>query len=199
MKRKVVLLILFAIFFIPCMNINAASATVHWTWETGTKIDITAEIDSINLEDGLHLFDITVKLVDLNDDANDIHDIEVQHRIQGHYLSGIANFDPIITIGNSQTIERYFEYEKDWDIVYLEIKLECIENIPLQPDQPLVADWGNMILLYPVHDYTPPTPTPTPTGNGFDISEDWWVFLVGGVGLLGAGALVAFFVMRYRG
>ena len=196
MNRKVVLLILIAVVFSSFLTINAASASRLMTWSTGTKIDVTVEIASINLEDGLHLVDITVELYDLSDDAIDIHDIELQYRIQGHYLSGIVNFDPIITVGNSQTLGRYFDYEKAWGIVYLEIKLECIENIPLQPDQPLVADWGNMILLYPVHDYTPPTPTPT--GNGFDISEDWWVFLVGGVGLLGVGSFIAFLIMRKR-
>ena len=196
MKRKVGLVIILFILFVPSLYANGESKTVHWTWETGTKIDVTAEIDSTALENGLHLVDITVKLIDLNNDANDIHDIELQHRIPGYYTTGIAHFDPMITVGNSQTLTRYFEYQKEWGTVYLEIKMECVEDIPLQPDIRIYTDWIVFLALTPFEETQ--TPTTTPTGNGFNIAEDWWVFVVGGVGLLGVGSFVASLIMRKR-
>ena len=196
MKRKVGLVIILFILFVPSLYVNGESKTVHWTCDTGTKIDVTAEVDSTALENGLHLVDITVKLIDLNNDANDIHDIELQHRIPGYYTTVVAHFDPMITVGNSQTLTRYFEYQKEWGTVYLEIKLECVEDIPLLPDIRIYTDWIVFFVLTPFEET--PTPTTTPTGNGFNIAEDWWVFIVGGVGLLGVGSFVAFLIMRKR-
>lgn len=202
MKRKVGLLIILSMVFTPSFGVDATMVGINWSWDTGTKIDIMAEIDSTTLESGQHSIAITVRLIDLNDDANDIHDIEVQYRIPGYYSSSIVSFDPIATTGNFQTLNRYFNYQKEWGINYLEFKIECMEDIPLLPDNNLFSDWTDFFLLNPAADPTTPT---TPTNgettppNGFDISKDWWVFLVGGIGLLGIGAFISMFILRKRG
>ena len=200
MKRKVGLLIILSMIFVPLIGIDAAMTGINWSWDTGTKIDIMAEIDSTTLESGQHSITITVRLIDLNNDANDIHDIEVQYRIPGYYSSSIVSFDPIATTGDFQTLNKYFNYQKEWGINYLEFKIECKEDIPFLPDNHLVSDWTDFFLLKPADDPTTPSPTngeTTPTnGGGFDIAKYWWIFLVGGVWVIGVTVIITWVLVR---
>ena len=187
MKRKVVLLIVLAVLLIPSIQVEAVTGTAQFTWQgRTTQVTVTVEFESQYLTDGIHYFDITVELIALSTDANDIHDIEVFYKIPGLYESTVVNFDPILTIGNSQTLSKYIVYEEAWEMVSLHVYLECKENIPLSQDNHLLGDYKPTLWLYPKSD-EPTDTTDTTDTTGFEV-----------VGVLAAGVFVTFLVMRKR-
>ncbi|GAI20036.1 unnamed protein product, partial [marine sediment metagenome] len=116
--------------------------TEEFSWNGGTKVEITAYTHATELKDGdIFYISITVKLLALNEEARDIHDIEVRILLSSEIDVKKIEFDALSNINASQTEDQMHEYKEEWGYLSVQLQFYCREDIAWETDPELISEW----------------------------------------------------------
>ncbi|MHA1952911.1 MAG: hypothetical protein ACW96U_03080 [Candidatus Heimdallarchaeaceae archaeon] len=121
-------LLVIGIVIISTQNISAISQSQIFLGDEGSVIELTATLETTNLNEGEHVLAIEITLVSLGAKVTGIDFIIVYYRI-GEY-SGALDFSMHQLSVSTERLRQttIFIYEKDWEEVMLEISILFFEK-----------------------------------------------------------------------
>ncbi len=132
------------------MNVKAATTSRFYANGTGTEVDLSSSITKLELETGTHEMQLSIELLTINQEAYNIIEIKIDYKIGSYYADYIELNGTLDGVGNKIKDNETFQYEIEWGVTKIEMKLSLTENISESIKNPYSSLWLNFFTIKPL-------------------------------------------------